>query len=369
MFLLIYVYLMPGQPELWRNQAAAGLIFTSLVIALGLGVIAKSFAVSVVVFYFLSHATMPWAGSNFINAWQDYAAAGSFSFLLSILVAVSFLTKVSSYRILNTLALLCFISSVVILVKKALGLPVYFFMNNAAADASMIAVLYPLLALRDWWPLHSNVWLSRLAYATPIVAVGVSGSTTGAVALALAAISWCVASRKDGMAVFAWVASSVTAVCALAGALIFSSDGFFSDSGRYATWARSIDWWWANASVSWGSGTGRFYVLGPKIQILEYCRAMPQACDPEPTGAALRNLFSFMHNDYLQILFEQGAVGLCLFLAISIIAMRKCLDRPWLFSALFTYGMIMLTQYPLRFFASAFIGAILLREAFLEAEK
>lgn len=361
--LLFFVYLLPTNPDLVRNQLANGLTFSCVVFAIFVTRsldLKKAPALICIgtLSYFLIHATHPWGNSNLINDWRDYLAASSFGFLLSVILLVTVLR--STAPLFNCLAVLCFASSCVLLCKKLMGVPPAFFMNNPAGDAAILAALYPILAFRPHRVFGGKPWLTRLVVITPILAIAVTGSSTGALGLVVAVFAWVLATRRNpstyGVLVLATFGS-------IAGLVLFAPDNVFSGNGRLPTWRRSMIDWWENVNVWWGSSTGSFFLEGPKLQVEETCRLTPSLCDPVPHGQALHEIFASMHNDYLQILREQGIIGLGLFLTISIVAMRKAFDRPWLFSALFTYGTIMVTQFPMRYFGSAFIGLLLLREA------
>lgn len=63
---------------------------------------------------------------------------------------------------------------------------------------------------------------------------------------------------------------------------------------RWTMWTTYFDWWTHHCNPIVGCGTGVFYWQGPNITI---------------PGFELEHYF-WMHNDFLQILFEQGALGL-----------------------------------------------------------
>ena len=73
-----------------------------------------------------------------------------------------------------------------------------------------------------------------------------------------------------------------------------------------------------------------------------------------------RHLFFWLHNDWLQILFEQGPVGLVSVLVLSLYALKKSFRRPYLFGAGCAYCAVMLGNYPLRMALPSFIGVFLL---------
>jgi O-antigen ligase len=279
--------------------------------------------------------------------------------------------------VMNTLAVLCLISSCVLIVRQIMGEPVYFFLNNAAADASAIAFLFPLVAMRPLPPFARNAGLARLLYGLPVIAIGVSGSTTAVAALCLATVVYTVQVRKLLPKIqFKYYLMGGTAALAFTiGMLhIFTPDGVNSDSGRFNVWKISLDfqnktmsdealvnlqkrvppptlfYLDRTSSLLWGVGAGSFQPLSADVQIAN--------------GQHPSVLFPFMHNDWLQVVFEQGLFGALLLLVVGAAAVWKSLARPWLVTALFTYGAVMVTQFPFRYLSSALIGAFLLAEAF-----
>jgi len=118
----------------------------------------------------------------------------------------------------------------------------------------------------------------------------------------------------------------------------------FNSTGRIPAWIRFFNWWQDNASYLFGTGTGSFLWIGPYID--------------EFKG----NVFLQMHNDWLQVLFEGGFVGLGLAAASWFYLLYHSWSRPRLFLATVGLGVFALTYHPLRFFPSALFIAFLIRE-------
>lgn len=118
---------------------------------------------------------------------------------------------------------------------------------------------------------------------------------------------------------------------------------FLSSNGRLEHWTLFLNWWKAHASLLTGTGTGTFYWLGPAIQGMK------------------PPLFTFMHNDILQALFEQGALGLLIYAAVFLEAIYRSLSRPWLTASFAGLAVSCLTQYPFRMFLSQVLILLLIR--------
>lgn len=116
----------------------------------------------------------------------------------------------------------------------------------------------------------------------------------------------------------------------------------YQDPQRLAMWRAFTDWWWHHANIWVGTGVGTFQWLGPEIQ----------AWTPP--------LWFFLHNDWLQLLFETGIIGLLL--AVGIFGWTLTRARTTLKPTVAGLGAFMLTFAPLHFFLPAFFIVCILNE-------
>lgn len=77
--------------------------------------------------------------------------------------------------------------------------------------------------------------------------------------------------------------------------------------------------------------------------------------------------FLAMHSEWLQVMFELGFIGWALMLAVFIQAIRGA-KKPQVLAGVLAAGVFALTYHPFRFFPSAFLIALIVREA-LENKK
>jgi hypothetical protein len=356
-------FLLPQNPDLYRHQIMAFMLLACFSLALFLaGAVRKTseyILLAVTIFYF-GHSFIRILAARGSADWA-MALSGQSLFLFFGPMLFFSLQGVHTRILTPTLmSLVCLGSSLVLIAMKLSGRVPYSFMNNPSADASILAVLYPVLG---FGPNYINLnhqkyphWIGLASGAVtgfvPVIAICMCGSTTGTIALAIALAISCLRylNFKDEKlaAMYTWFfGAALFAIVVISHHYL--NKPFFQDSGRYAIWRSMMALWWQDQAHLFGVGGGTFFLVGPAIQT--------QMHQPE------NSLFAFMHNDYLQIIWEQGFIGITLFLASGILILRKAFDRNWLFSALCTYGFIMLTQYPLRFAASAFIGTWLASEA------
>ena len=374
---LLFVFFFPQPEDIWRKETYAGVVFASLFLGAMLGRL-YGLITGATFFVFSALSATVWASHVRHAPWQDSLSAQSMAFLWAAVLPIAFMRRESQARGLNTLILVAITTSTILLTRAATGDLVYSFMNNSAADAAIIAALFPLLAFREWPWLEkiTNQWTKTFLVCLPVVAIAVAGGSTGVASLGVAGLAWYFATayrhphkRKKALGVLLGLA--IAAGCAIP----VMKEGFFNDNGRFRVWGITMRFFYdpvtpcvANAKTNderdtcmksyinpiTGAGAGSFLLLGPQSQGY--------------AGSDGRVLFIFAHNEPIQIFFEQGKLGLFFFTLFALFLGWKSFDRPWLFSALCTYGFTTLTQFPFRFFGSALIGAILAREALEKKE-
>lgn len=121
---------------------------------------------------------------------------------------------------------------------------------------------------------------------------------------------------------------------------------FFDNSGRFGPWTEIMSWWANNANFWTGTGSGTFQWLGPMIQNRD------------------DRLMVWLHQDYLQALFEQGIIGFGLMLYVTLMCFIKSFKTPWLFACMVSTFFVMNVQFPLRFLASQIFILLLVRLAY-----
>lgn len=115
-------------------------------------------------------------------------------------------------------------------------------------------------------------------------------------------------------------------------------------TGRLNSWRRYMAWWDTCANHVFGTGTGTFMWISPYTKIFG------------------DNAFLHMHNDWLQVLFEGGTIGLSLLLAFAGHLLWKSRHRPYHFTTVCGLMACMLTYHPLHFFFTSFLACCLARD-------
>lgn len=209
-------------------------------------------------------------------------------------------------------------------------------MHAGSLDAAMAMVVLPI-ALERWGKTKLAEWcIWGLVLTTLAVGGGVTGWMAGIAALSV--IMWVL--LKD------WMSGAVVLTFCLivTGLGYIIAPGFFNSWGRFDEWQRFMTWWWENARLATGTGLGTFELMGPLIQQRE------------------TNVWFFMHNEYLQVLFETGIIGFGLGIAVWWTAIKRAWSWPALVSSMAAGSVVLFTQFPLRFFLGQVLFALLLVE-------
>lgn len=356
--LFLSIFIIPQNPELMKNQYTVGALFATFVIAIFLRIRLNSILLSLAFSYFSACAIFVWS-RPFLEEWAIMVGAWSHVAFILIVLSACLIGDSERGKIIDSLALVCLGSSLMLIFRKLIGWQTYSFMNNSAADAAMIAVLYPVLLSRKWlWALKNHPLLIGVCLSIPAIAVGVSGSNTGVLGLVFATAIFHLFFWKNEGALK--IGGSICAIALVSVPLLFAPGKFLNDNWRFIIWKFSSHLWWTESlplsnQHLFGTGGGTWYYLVPMAQSKYHVLS----------GV----WFAWAHNEYLQVTFEQGFIGIALLAAVAGMALKKSFDRPWLFSTLATYGFIMMTQFPFRYFASALIGALLVVEAFRNGKR
>ena len=132
----------------------------------------------------------------------------------------------------------------------------------------------------------------------------------------------------------------------------YGFEHFWHASGRFVIWKKTFAYWMKDDV--WhkilGVGPGSFEIYGPGIQL------------QQTVPGGLNMVYIWLHNDYLQNLFELGLVGFCLFLAlhVQVLYVSYKIEKPWLFLSAFAFSFIELTQAPFRHAPTSIVGLLIL---------
>lgn len=304
---------------------------------------------------FISH--WPFYSQDFVNLRLRLVSARSYGLIIALVFFVSQMSLQTVWKFLLAFRWVAVIDAVVTLASLFLFTNGAGFFNAGSMDTAFIAFSLPLFFLTakrtrwDWAGL--SLCLIAISFT--------QGSTAYLVLLAVVA-AYFVARGQ-------WVLVLGSAA-AVSGVAVFTQKAqVLNDNGRIGPWRTIMQWWWegppkgwetmqtmlpdnwdalmrwrlAHSPIAFGTGTGTFQWIGPTVQN-----------NPE-------NVFVWMHNEYLQVLFEQGVLGLGMMLILVGYCVRRSYKSPALFACVAGVGASFLTQFPLRYFLGQVFVALLLR--------
>lgn len=137
------------------------------------------------------------------------------------------------------------------------------------------------------------------------------------------------------------------------GGYFWIPESFFRLAPRYEEWFFFMNWWKEHASIAVGTGIGTFAWLGPLLHL-----------DSGRTAA----LFVWMHNDWIQIVFESGVIGGVLSLGVFLQSLYLARKNVAIFLGLVSYGTCMMAQFPLHYVLGQALAAALLCSAYTAPE-
>lgn len=138
---------------------------------------------------------------------------------------------------------------------------------------------------------------------------------------------------------------------------VISKDGagLLESGGRVDIWRVLIAAWKNQAWVGYGAGT--WEILGPHFQIMNNMR-----------DGGLYRFFIFAHNDWLQLLFEFGILGLAGFLTIYVAAIARSFKKNFnYFVGLLSFGLFAVLWFPLHLFPTIFVFVFMTKNALYES--
>jgi hypothetical protein len=141
------------------------------------------------------------------------------------------------------------------------------------------------------------------------------------------------------------------------GGLCYKRQDLLAAKGmRLKMWAHYFDYFTASGKSIWlGFGPGTFEMIGPKIKI-------PNPVVPGNQNGPPEYATAWMHNDWLQILWEYGAIVFMISVAFYFYLLVRSYKQTWLFCMVLGYGACMCFYSPIHFFLSQLLACTLIVE-------
>lgn len=212
-------------------------------------------------------------------------------------------------------------------------------LNNSAADGTLIACCYPILGWRpQQYPRGALSWWDAfLCTIIPPIAIVLTNQSTPLFCLAI------------GMAGIAFSSGRKKLVMVLLGisaiALPFlQGNQLLNNRGRFECW-RDIWIFMSDFKSRWafGMGSGTLEWLLPSYQ------KSPHKISPLFTTGIVSKGFLFAHNEFIQVWFEQGIMGLVAMLWLMWKTIKHSYKKPWLFGSVLSITLACGTQMPFRY--------------------
>lgn len=201
------------------------------------------------------------------------------------------------------------------------------FINKAPAmGAAFVACLVPVAVTRSWL-------ISSLFFLMVVAARG----STGYLILGAQLLTSVWTARSKRMR----ITYGLCILLILAAGVVTQGTGLFQEASRLPMWKAAVAWWNLHGNLWFGTGAGTFFWLGPKM------------AEFQPP------LWFFLHNDWLQILFELGIIGLALSFGVFLQTLKRAGSLAPVVMGGAAY---MLTFSPWHFFWSALLFIALLWE-------
>lgn len=264
---------------------------------------------------------------------RQAAVTGIVIFLMSSIPFLILDREKARSRLIQLLALICFADSIIVLVEWAIGQDEFIrggFFFNASMNSCMISGLLPFF-------MHDRTIskLPTLRVILPLLAVIASGSTGGYGAFILSVGLYYFFNKKISKKEFGLILIGLIALTIFA-YFYLGSNRIITTSGRYAVWKDTFFFWKKFANHFVGFGQGSSMHITPVVQKLFQQDS--------------HQLFLWMHNEWYQVLFEQGIIGFVLwfFMYINIIIKTFLTNEKYITVSIAVFGFICLFNYPFR---------------------
>ena len=310
-------------------------------------------------------AFQPFYTQDLLSLRLRLVSARSFILVTLLVFGVWSLDYFRTFTWLKIMKWIAAVNSIIVLIMlhwypRGLGI-----FNAGSMDTTFIAMCLPLYFYQQPTFEESNaksllIW--GAGFAVSVLSIILTPGTTAFLVLAFSLTSYFLLTRK-----WAAVIGSLCLIVSIG--IAMQGRELTNDSGRLGPWKIFMTWWWDGPPENWrstdavlpdgwhnimewrvehspvllGTGTGTFQWIGPAIQNTR------------------DNIFIWMHNEYLQVLFEQGSVGLILMLWLILACLWRARNRPWLFATVMGACGACLTQFPLRYPVSQIFILLVIR--------
>ncbi len=273
---------------------------------------------------------------------MDISAAQSIVFLFAVTIPILFTVKEHLALWLNSFRVLIVISVILCFFnffrndKAATGI-----LGNCSADSMFFALSLPLM----WFTTEKYLILFPLAGI--LLCLSVWHSVTGPL-MVFAMIWGLFLFQRKYLELIVLSFSSMLATFFY----VFHFGVLKITNGRLTIWQMTIQTFADLKNYWFGNGTGSFVPVLVQVQHIH----------------GVNDKFPWAHNEFLQILFEQGVIGLSLAFSLWLLTLWFSRKTEWLFLTNIAFGVGTLSQFPLRMFPTALFMVLICRLSFNKEE-
>lgn len=228
--------------------------------------------------------------------------------------------------------------------------------GNSSMNACSIAVMYPFILEHRF---NKNYYINMLIKLLPVVAVMLTKSSMAYATLFVVCVIYSLTINKISIKTAKKII--ISALISITLIYTFSEKNLFSSSGRFEIWRFQIKKTLPETcNIVTGCGTGTFNVIGKSAQLFSgLLKQKVYKNYKQP-------LWPTMHNEFLQIVFENGIIGGILVITLIMMACIKAWKYPALLTSFLGYITFSLGNWPLHMAYTAFLGVFLLSVIFAE---
>lgn len=279
----------------------------------------------------------------------DYRAA---SLGLTAMLFVMFFVLLPRRYLKTLCSLFCWLNIYtlgMVYVQYAFGAKPYWragIFGNASMNACFIAFTLPFVIFRQQYFIYDpklRIIFQSIYSALCFFAILIASSTMGLVTLGAVLFSKLFQHAIKAKRFAYLVALLVVPLFLFGAGYLHEGHEFVSSSGRMDLWEHLMPIWYQKADIWTGAGVAIIYSWAPLIQ---------KAFDPRA-----RNFFIWLHSDWLQLLVEEGVIGLASYLLLYFVCLKRAFKSNYLFAALVGFGVCAGANYPMRLPIHAFFGA------------
>ena len=365
-FIAAFKYNLNGNDDWWWSAWALSCLFGLIMLSIELF---KRIHWSVVVLLFWSILSwifiVPWYDNFYTNINPSlrsiiayHSSHGTMCLMFLIFIFLFNYKRLNVFR--NAFLTLCVANSIYVICQWINGNQFLFrggFCGNASINGCLIAFTYPLVLdfcfhQRTKLQEHINILSKSIMIIAPIVAIFCTKTSVPAGTLLVATSSF-LFFRIRNIKLKIIIPVIIISLILLTGYLIDPSN-FFDDAARFKLYDIAIDSFFTYRNIWFGSGTATFPFFGIVNQ--------------QNANVMVGSWAIWLHNDWIQIMYENGIIGLGLALSTFIFfiwyAIKK--SKYTILSCGLAYAASMVFDYPMHYPLQAMFGIFLICEIFLK---